>query len=297
MAVRSMHRFRIVSLSDRILLSLFFLFLMLFSLLCLYPIFNMLAISFSDGLSADQGRVVLWPLHFNLDSWKQILVSTPLWTGLRNTVFVTVVGTALSLFFTALFAYPLSKSDFPFAKIVMFITIFCFIFRYPIIPYFIALKSYGLMNTLWVLIFAHLLVEMNVIIMRTFFRQIPEEMEEAAIIDGAGQLRIFAIIYIPLSKAAMASLGLFYAVTYWNLYLHPLLFIRKASAQPLQIVLMNMLASVENEGGMSAMVRTVTSASTLQAAMVIFASLPVIIAYPFVQKYFAKGVMLGSLKG
>ncbi len=297
MAASMVRRFKNSALSDKVLLSLFFLFLMGFSLLCLYPVFNMLAISFSDGLSADQGRVILWPMNWNLDSWKQILHSAPLWTGLKNTIFVTGFGTVLSLLFTGLFAYPLSKSDFPFAKVGMVLVLFCFIFRYPIIPYFIALKSYGLMNTLWVLIFAHLLVEMNVIIMRTFFRQIPKEMEEAAIIDGAGQFRILTIIYLPLSKAAMASLGLFYAVTYWNLYMHPLLFIRKASAQPLQVILRNMLASVENEGGMSAMVHTLTSSTTLQAAMVIFATLPVVVAYPFIQKYFAKGAMLGSVKG
>lgn len=288
---------RRLPLSDAALVGFCFVFLTSFALLCLYPIFNMVALSFSAGFNADRGDVALLPVRFNLDSWKQILASKQLWTGLKNTLFVTCVGTALSILFTALFAYPLSKSEFPFARIVMFLIVFCFIFRYPVIPYFIALKSYGLMNTLWSLIFAHLIVEMNVIIMRTFFRQIPKELEEAAIIDGAGHIRILAQIYLPLSKAALASLGLFYAVGYWNLYMHPLLFIRKAELQPLQIVLRNMLAGLENEGGMSAMVKTITSASTLQAATIIFATLPVIIAYPFIQKYFAKGAMLGSVKG
>lgn len=284
-------------MSDSLLLLLFFLFLTIFALLCLFPILNMLALSFSDKFFADRGEVILKPLGFNTESWRKILGSDRLWRGLGNTLVVTVGGTILSLLFSALFAYPLSKNSLPVAKIVMFMVVFCFIFRYPIIPYFIAIKNYGLMNTLWSLIVTHLIVEMNVIIMRSFFKQIPQEMEEAAAIEGAGHITILFKFYLPLSKSALASLGLFYAVNYWNLYMHPLLFIRKANLQPLQIILRDMLASVENEGGASAMVKTVTSAATLQAAAVLFATIPVIIAYPFIQKYFAKGAMLGSVKG
>jgi len=292
------HETRIKSpVSDKVLISIFFLFLTAFALLCLFPIFNLLAVSFSEGFYADKGDVVLKPLGFNTDSWKQILGSDRLWRGLWNTVLVTVGGTFMSLLFSALFAYPLSKSRFPFTRVIMFLVVFCFIFRYPIIPYFISVKNYGLMNTLWSLIVTHLVVEMNVIIMRTFFRQIPEEMEEAAAMEGAGQFTILFRIYLPLSKAAMASLGLFYAVNYWNLYMHPMLFIRKAELQPLQIILRNMLSSVENEGGAAAMMQTLASANTLQAATIIFATVPIIIAYPFIQKYFAQGAMLGSVKG
>ncbi|MDC7242101.1 MAG: carbohydrate ABC transporter permease [Spirochaetales bacterium] len=283
--------------SDRVLVGIFFVFLTTFALICLFPIFNMLAISFSEGFHANKGDVVLLPKGFNTESWEKILSSDRLWKGLRNTIVVTIGGTFLSLLFSAVFAYPLSKSSFPFARIIMFLVVFCFIFRYPIIPYFIAVKDYGLMNSLWSLIITHLIVEMNVIIMRTFFRQIPDEMEEAAAMEGAGQFTILFRIYLPLSKAALASLGLFYAVNYWNLYMHPMLFIRKADLQPLQIIIRNMLSSAENEGGGSAMVATLTSPSTLQAATIIFATIPIIIAYPFIQKYFAKGAMLGSVKG
>ncbi len=283
--------------SDKFLLGVFLVFLTGYALLCLYPIVNMLAMSFSEGFFANRGDVILWPKGFNTESWDQVLGSERLWRGLWNTVLVTLGGTALSLVFSALFAYPLSKTQFPLARIIMFLVVFCFIFRYPIIPYFIAVKNYHLMNTLWSLVATHLIIEMNVIIMRTFFRQIPEEMEEAAIMEGAGQGTILFRIYLPLSKAALASLGLFYAVNYWNLYMHPMLFIRKAELQPLQIILRNMLSSAENEGGNSAMVKTLTSPNTLQAATIIFATVPIIVAYPFIQKYFAKGAMLGSVKG
>ncbi len=170
------------------------------------------------------------------------------------------------------------------------------IFRYPIIPYFLVVRSYGLMNSLWALIVTHLLVGYNLVIMRTFFQQLPEEMEESAVIEGANHLQILFRITLPLSKPVLATLGLFYAVTYWNLFLHPMLFVQKPELLTLQPRLRAMLQAVEADQGRADHL-VGFSVYTAQAATIMFATIPILCVYPFLQKYFVKGALLGSLKG
>lgn len=265
-------------------------------LLALYPVINVAAVSLSSGSEADRGQVFLWPREVNLDSWKVIVSSGPLWRSLVNTIYVAGVGSILSLGFTALMAYPLANKKMRFRGLVMIFVVVTMILRYPLIPYFLAVRSYGLMNNLWSLIATHLLVAYNLVIMRTFFQQLPEEMEESALIEGANHLQILMRITLPLSKPVLATLGLFFAVSYWNLFLHPMLFIQKPELMTLQVRLRSMMQSLESDQRTALSVVNY-STYTVQAAAIMFATIPILIVYPFLQKYFVKGAMLGSLKG
>jgi putative aldouronate transport system permease protein len=270
--------------------------LILISLTALYPVVNTAALSFSDGDMAVSGEVFLWPKKPNLESWQLVLSSRIMWRSLANTIFVAGVGSLLSLIFTAVVAYPLANRRFRLRKLVMILLVVTMVFRYPIIPYYLVVRSYGLMNKLWVLIITHLLIEYNIIIMRTFFIQLPDELEEAAVVEGANHLQILFRVILPISTPVLATLGLFYAVTYWNLFLHPMLFLQKPELLTLQPRLRAMLQAVEVE---EARVDQIVGFSlyTAKAATIMFATIPILFVYPFLQKHFVKGALLGSLKG
>lgn len=275
--------------------------LVLLGLVMLYPLVHTLALSFSAGPAADAGRVYLWPVGFQTDAWNFVVRDRTLHRSFLNSVYVTVVGVIASLSFTALFAYPLSKRYFKPRRVLSLLIVLTMVIRYPLIPYFLSLRAYGLMNNIHVLIFAHLIVEYNLIIMRTFFQNLPEELEEAALMEGANHLQILARIYVPLSKPAFATLGLFFAVAYWNLFLHPLMFLRDIELMPIQVRLRQfiaMSASMEQSGvGASDRGTTDLSRKTIEAAVTIFATVPILMLYPFLQRHFVKGALLGSVKG
>jgi putative aldouronate transport system permease protein len=284
--------------SDKIFTVSITVFLILVALLAAYPILNITATSFSSGFMAERGKVFLLPLEFNLDSWQRIMRDATLWRALYNSVVITVFGTAASLLFTAVFAYSLANKNNRIKSIISGIIIFTMVFRYPLIPYFLAVRSYGLIDKLSVMVFTHLLVAYNLIIMKTFFKQLPDTLEESAVMEGAGHLTILFKIVLPLSKPVMATLGLFYAVTYWNLFLHPLLFIRSDELYPLQTrlrALLDQMNSIDNGNFNASDVKF--SPATVRAAVIMFATVPILMVYPFVQKYFVKGAMLGSVKG
>ncbi len=284
---------------DRFLLTLNEIVLILLALLMLYPLVNTLAISLSSGVAADAGRVTIWPIDFQLDGWLYVAGDRSLHRSFLNSVYVTVLGTASSLVFTAIFAYPLSKSYFKLRRVLSLLVVFTMIFRYPLIPYFLALRSYGFMNNIHVLIFAHLLTAYNLIIMRTFFQNLPAELEESAVIDGANHLQILVRIFVPLSKPVFATLGLFFAVSYWNLFLHPLLFLTDSNLLPIQVRLRQFIArSASIESSTDAVASDADlNRRTIEAAVVIFGTLPILMIYPFLQKHFVKGALLGSIKG
>ena len=270
--------------------------LLIVGLAMLYPMLNVLAKSLSHSTPVSQGRVSIYPIDFTLGSWKFITADVLLWRSLANTVYVAVIGTVASLAFTALIAYPLANKNFKLRRIVMFLVVATMIFRYPIIPYFLTIRSLGLVNKINVLIITHLLIAYNLVIMRTFFLGIPEEMEESAYIEGANPFQILVRIILPLSKPVMATLGLFYAVTYWNLFFHPMLFIRSPELFTLQVRLRAFIDASQDEMGMIEGSHDFDG-QTIEAATIMFATLPILILYPFLQKYFVKGAMIGSLKG
>ena len=262
----------------------------------LYPVLNTLAVSFSSSFVADRGEVSVVPRDFTFASWRYVTRDGTLWRSLANTIYVTAVGTALSLIVSALFAYALAQKRLRGRSVISLLIVFTMIFRYPLIPYFLAVRAYGIMDTHWALILPHLIVVYNVIILRTFFRQVPESLAESAVIDGAGDFRILFQIVMPISKPALATVGLFYAVTYWNLFLHPTLFIRSQELLTLQPKLRALLDVVLFE---ESAVQTVIEYSplTVQAATIMFATIPILFVYPFLQKHFVKGATLGSIKG
>jgi putative aldouronate transport system permease protein len=286
------------STGDKLFSRIIVVLLVTISIIAIYPVVNVTAVSFSSGFMADRGRVYLWPKQTNLESWNVVIQDATLWRSMFNSLYITVVGTSVSLLFTAVFAYTLANKNNRIRKILGFIIVFTMVFRYPIIPYFLTLRSYGLVNKLSTMIFAHLLVAYNLIIMRTFFQQIPTELEESAVMDGAGHMTILFKIFLPLSKPVLATLGLFFAVTYWNLFLHPLLFIRSDELLPLQPrlrALLDLMNNLENTNQLGQL--ALYSPTTVRAAAIIFATVPIIMVYPFVQKYFVKGALLGSVKG
>lgn len=261
------------------------------------PILNVIAVSFSSKAAADRDIVNLLPVGFTLDSWNYILTDNSLWRAFATSVGTTLATTVLSLLLTALTAYPLSKKGFRPARILMVFVVGTMIFKAPMVPYFLTLRAMGLYNNILVLVLPHILSAYNLAIMRTFFKQFPSEVEEAAMIDGCGFFQALFRIVLPSSKALLATVGLFYAVTAWNQFQHPMMFINKQALYPLQMKIRMLINGGGDFGHLSVVADTNYNEATLSAATVVFAIVPIIAVYPWVQKYFAKGAMLGSVKG
>lgn len=273
------------------------LILLLFAVITAVPLLSEIAISLSSKTASQMNQINLLPVGFTLDSWKYILTKGNVWKPFLISLSSTVIGVAVALLINTLMAYPLSKTEFGPSRYLMLFVVFTMVFSAPKVPYFLTLRSYGLYNSYWVLIFPHILTAYNLIIVRTFFRQFPKELEEAAMIDGCGKFRILFQIVLPASKAVLATVGLFYGVTMWNQYEHPMMFLQNMDIFPLQ---MRIRTIVDGSGELQAVTMAQTAnytSATLSAAAVVFAILPILVAYPWIQKYFAKGAMLGSVKG
>ena len=261
------------------------------------PLLSVLALSFSSKAAADMNAVNLLPVGFTFDSWRYILSNRDIWRSFFITVIATVSGVVLSLAITSLFAYPLSKKEFKASKLLMIVALITMVFKAPVVPYFLTLKNIGLFNNPLVLVLPQILTAYNMIIMRSFFQQFPAEVEEAAMIDGASRFKVFYQIVLPSSKAVLATVGLFYGVTLWNQFQHPMMFIQDMKLFPLQMKIRQLIGSGSELQNVAASVNVNYSDRTLQAVVVVFAILPIIAVYPFIQKYFTKGAMLGSVKG
>ena len=271
--------------------------LLLLAVVMMIPLLSVLALSFSSKAAADMNAVNLLPVGFTFDSWRYILSNRDIWRSFFITVIATVSGVVLSLAITSLFAYPLSKKEFKASKLLMIVALITMVFKAPVVPYFLTLKNIGLFNNPLVLVLPQILTAYNMIIMRSFFQQFPAEVEEAAMIDGASRFKVFYQIVLPSSKAVLATVGLFYGVTHWNQFQHPMMFIQDMKLFPLQMKIRQLIGSGSELQNVAASVNVNYSDRTLQAVVVVFAILPIIAVYPFIQKYFTKGAMLGSVKG
>lgn len=271
--------------------------LLLLAVVMMIPLISVLALSFSSKAAADMNAVNLLPVGFTIDSWRYILSNKDIWRSFFITVGATASGVALSLLITSLFAYPLSKKEFKASKLLMIIALITMVFKAPVVPYFLTLKNIGLFNNPLVLVLPQILTAYNMIIMRSFFQQFPKEVEEAAMIDGASRFKVFYQIVLPSSKAVLATVGLFYGVTLWNQFQHPMMFIQDMKLFPLQMKIRQLIGSGSELQNAAASINVNYSDRTLQAVVVVFAILPIIAVYPFIQKYFTKGAMLGSVKG
>lgn len=247
-----------------------------------------------------RGGIFLWPQGFNLDTYVQVFKDPSLWTGYLTTVLVTISGTFLGTLFTATTAYPLSKKDLPFGKTMLLLVLFTMLFSGGMIPGYLLIKGLGLIDNRWSLVLPGLISAYNVIIMKSFFMTIPESLEESAKIDGATEVTIFWKIVLPLSKATIATIALFTAVGYWNDYFSSVLYINTKSRWALQAVLRYMLTNTNQAmqaAGVTVAAATNVTAATIKSASVVIATVPILCVYPFVQKYFVKGVMIGGVKG
>lgn len=275
---------------------------MLFVLLItIYPIVVILSSSFSSAEALMAGKVNFLPVDFTLDGYKAVFKNKTIWGGLLNSTFYTIVGTSLNLVMTALAAYPLSRKDFALGGFVSFVFAVTMWFSGGMIPTYLLIRDLGMINTRWALIIPSALNVWNMIILRTYFQSnIAGEMLEAAKIDGCDDYRYLLTIAIPLAKPAMAVIALYYAVANWNVFTSAYIYIQKQELFPIQVVLRDILLLSQTQE-ISGDVASETSAQLLSEllkyAVVVVASLPMVIIYPFVQKYFVKGIMIGGVKG
>ncbi|WP_240421241.1 carbohydrate ABC transporter permease [Paenibacillus periandrae] len=272
-----------------------------FTFLCLFPFLNTLANAFSSNQAIQTGQVVLWPIGWQLDAMKSIITDVTIIRSLFITIYITVLGTALNLLFTVVTAYPLSRRDLKGRAVFMNFMIITMLFSGGMIPTFLLVKNMGMLNSLWALMIPGLISAFNVIIMKSFFQSLPDELREAAIMDGCGNIRYLIRIVLPLSGATLATIGLFYAVGNWNAYFNAVLYIDNPDLHTLQVKLRNILLLSQMDTSLETMQLQQSKLSIIQeslkASVIIFATVPILIVYPFLQKYFVKGSLLGSVKG
>lgn len=269
-------------------------------LLTVYPVYYVLIASLSDPLAILQGRVWLLPVDFNLNSYRRVLMNDEIMTGYRNSIIYTVLGTAVNLTMTTLAAYPLSRKLRGRTAITLFI-IFTMFFAGGIVPTFIIYQNLGLYDNIWVMILPGAISVTNMIIMRTYFQySIPDELYDAAYIDGAGNMQTLLRIVIPLSLPIYAVMMMYYGIGHWNKYFTPMIYMRDRAKFPLQLIMREILIKDEMSEMLEStdtVVDQILLSEGLKYAVIVAASLPVLILYPFLQKYFAKGVMIGAVKG
>ncbi len=273
--------------------------LLIISLICMFPLYYVGVLSFTDPDEYIKSGVLLFPEKWSLVSYEFILSSRSFVRSIGVSTFLATAGTLLSLFVTAGIAYMLSRKRLPGRRLLMLMILLTTLFQPGIIPAYLLVRELGLINSVWSLIIPVLSSGWYVLLMKGFFDGIPDELEEAAAIDGCGDIRAWVRIILPLSLPAMAAFGLFYAVAYWNTFFHAVLYINDQDIMPLQVVLRNMLIdSSLSAGGSSADIGYEQPPSeTIKMAAVVVATVPILLVYPFVQKHFAKGAMVGSVKG
>lgn len=274
-----------------------------FTLLCIvmvYPFWHVIMMSLSSVEATAKGGVFLWPKGFNLETYAKVFNDPSIWSGYFTTILVTLSGTFFGTLFTATTAYPLSKKYLPFSKTMLLLVLFTMLFSGGMIPGYLLMKNLGLIDNRLSLILPGLVSAYNVIIMKSFFQSLPESLEESAKIDGATEVTVFWKIILPLSKATIATIALFTAVGYWNDYFSTVLYINTKERWALQAVLRYMLTNTNQamqSVGVSVAAATNVTAATIKSASVVVATVPILCVYPFVQKYFVKGVMIGGVKG
>lgn len=289
------------SAADRVFIGFIYLFLTLVLILVLFPLINIVSSSFSSPSAVTSGKVWLFPIDFTLVGYQAVFQNADIWIGFRNSVFYTIFGTLLNVTFTVLIAYPLSRKTFYGRNAMMLLLVFTMFFDGGLIPNYMLVKSLHLLDTQLAMILPGAFAVFQVIIARTFFQSLPGELAEASEIDGCSDIKFFLKIVLPLSKPILAVLFLMYAVGHWNSYFNALIYLSDSDKFPLQIFLRNILIlNSENTDMYSNINATLVQQGLkdlLQYSLIVVASAPVLIIYPFVQKHFVKGVMIGSLKG
>jgi putative aldouronate transport system permease protein len=276
--------------------------LIIFCATIVLPFWHLLSISFSPSHVATRGGLVLWPQEFTVDNYERVLTSRWIWTGYKNTIIRTVIGVFTQLTVTSLGAYALSKKFFPHRTFWTFLIVFTMFFSGGLIPTYLLVRDLGLLNSYSAMILPGLVSAFNLVIMRNFFMAVPEEIEESCLIDGAGRWRTFFSIVLPLSKPVLATVGLWLAVGHWNAWFDVLIYITDDAKFTLPIILRRIIITGTQQmfdmtmGTITAQ-DSVASPEGMRAAAIFVATVPILCVYPFIQKYFVQGIMLGSLKG
>ena len=268
-------------------------------LITVVPFLHVISMSISDPLAASKQEVFLWPKGVQFGAYKLVLQNGMFWKSYGNTIWIVVVGTITNIVLTVMLAYPLSRSGFFLRRPIMKMITFTMFFSGGMVPMFIMVNSLGLYNSRWAVILPYAISTYNLIVCRTFFEGIPESLIESAKLDGANDLQVMVSIVMPLSKAILAVLVLFYAVSHWNSYFPSLLYISDTTKQPVQVYLIRVLIQDSEalaEEGSNGFSRALI-VEQLKYAVIIVTVLPIAILYPFLQKYFVQGVMIGAIKG
>lgn len=286
------------SLGDKCFNVINTLLLSVIGLAALYPFVYVLSASLSSGDAVVSGKVLLLPVNINLEAYAKVLMQKSIWVAYANTLYYTVVGTLVSLLLTICGAYPLSKKRLKGKGVINFLIALTMWFHAGMIPFYLNLRDMGMLNERFTIIIAFAVTTFYVFLLRTFFQSVPVELEEAAKIDGAGDYRILWTVYLPLSRASLMTVGLFYAVTRWNGYFWAMIVLKDKDKIPLQVLLKKLI--VENnlsEQLVDFGSATLVSQETVIYATIIVSIIPMMVVYPLIQKYFAKGALVGSVKG
>ncbi|MBO9609513.1 MAG: carbohydrate ABC transporter permease [Paenibacillaceae bacterium] len=278
-----------------------YVFLAVLAATMLFPLLHVAASSFSSARAISAGEVSIWPVEFNTLSYRQIFREGTMTRALINSIVVALVGTAFNLIATSLAAYPLSKARLKGRGPILVGIVFTMLFTSGLIPSFLLVKYLGLMNTYWALWLPGLISTYNMLVMKSYFDSLPPELEESAAIDGAGDPLILVRIVLPLAKPMLAAIALFYAVGWWNSYFAVLLYINDTDKATIMLKLYTMLTNVQqylvDEKGIALMDVGKLMPETIKAAAIVITTTPILLVYPFLQKYFIKGVLIGSVKG
>ncbi|WP_411345871.1 carbohydrate ABC transporter permease [Paenibacillus sp. WLX1005] len=271
--------------------------LILIALACLLPFVNVIASSFASTQEVVSKRFILFPTTFSLDAYRYILSTPTIFKGLGVSIGTTLVGTLVSMALTAFMAYGLSRRYLAGRNAINFIVVFSMLFSGGMIPTFLIVKSVGLIDSYWSMILPVAINAFNLIIMRNFFQALPDSLEESAKIDGCNDFGVFFKIMLPLALPSIATISLFYAVTYWNTYMNAILYLNDSGKWPIQVLLRQIVIVSSGMQAEGSSVDVIPPAQTIKMAVIVVATVPMLIAYPFVQKHFTKGALLGAVKG
>lgn len=272
------------------------------SIIMIYPFINVIAISLSSSKMISMGVVTWWPKEFNFKGYEVVFGQNDVWIAYKNTIIYVIVGTAINLFLTSLIAYALMLNDFVFRKPLTIMLLITMLFSGGTVPTYLAVQKFHMIDTIWALVLPNAVSAYNVFVYRAFYKGISSEIREAAMVDGASNFRILFKIYMPLSKALYATFGLFSAVAIWNNFFDALLYIKDNAKQPIQMILRQILFASGAAGGTfdgvnEMMQKGIINPKNVQYACIIATIGPILLVYPFIQRYFAQGVQIGAVKG
>lgn len=268
----------------------------------IFPFLNLIAKSFSSEKALISGKVTIFPVEFQTGTYKFVLGNPQFLNAFKISILVTLIGTVLGVLMTITIAYPLSKPHLKGRRWILLYYVFAMIFNGGLIPTYLVMQKLNLVNNFWVLILPVLVNVYNMLIMKNYFESLPDSLEESARIDGASTFEILFKIILPLSKPVLATIGLFFAVAHWNSYYNAMIYITKVDLKPLQLYLKELVSSTKDvldQAGYEPDINGMFNSSpeAVQAASIVAATVPIIVVYPFLQKYFVKGVLIGSVKG